>query len=179
MIISYSCSYSSNNRYHHGWLIHRFAPTRTLKRMLPSAPFERSSWEIVDDMQLFQHNISSLPTGGKVAVNPGDLILRIDRRTFLFLFHSLLEYPCSPACYGPTLFNFGNTNCIMYCRGIPQTSENQSNHLRSPPSYKTPSHARKIASPARFTVQNSRRVIARSYHVQNRAGVLGGIETVA
>jgi len=54
--------------------------------MLPSAPFERSSWEIVDDMQLFWHNISSLPTGGNVTVDPGDLILRIDRRTFLFLF---------------------------------------------------------------------------------------------
>jgi len=65
------------------WMVDScFAPTRTLKRMLPSAPFERSSWEIVDDMQLFQHNISSLPAGAKVTVDPGNLILRIDRQAF-------------------------------------------------------------------------------------------------
>lgn len=61
--------------------------------MLPSAPFERSSWEIVDDMQLFWHNIASLPVGGKVTVDPGDLILRIDRRMFLLL---LFTAPCPP-----------------------------------------------------------------------------------
>ncbi|KZP00434.1 hypothetical protein CALVIDRAFT_595249 [Calocera viscosa TUFC12733] len=55
---------------------------RTLKRMLPSAPFERSSWEIVDDLNLYWHNIALLPAGGKVSVDPGDLYLRIDRQTF-------------------------------------------------------------------------------------------------
>lgn len=55
---------------------------RTLKRMLPSAPFERSSWEIVDDLNLYWHNIALLPQGGKVSVDPGDLYLRIDRQTF-------------------------------------------------------------------------------------------------
>ncbi|KAF9514579.1 hypothetical protein BS47DRAFT_1342892 [Hydnum rufescens UP504] len=55
---------------------------RTLKRMHPSAPFERSSWELVDDYELFQHNISKLPEGGKVDVKPEDLLLRIDRQTF-------------------------------------------------------------------------------------------------
>ncbi|EJU05042.1 hypothetical protein DACRYDRAFT_47033, partial [Dacryopinax primogenitus] len=55
---------------------------RTLKRMLPSAPFERSSWEIVDDLNLYWHNIALLPKGGKVSVDPSDLYLRIDRQTF-------------------------------------------------------------------------------------------------
>ncbi|KAG8748258.1 hypothetical protein FRC10_007648 [Ceratobasidium sp. 414] len=36
---------------------------RTLKRMDPNAPFERSSWEIVDDNNLFYHNIATLPEG--------------------------------------------------------------------------------------------------------------------
>jgi hypothetical protein len=58
--------------------------------MLPSTPFERSSWEIVDDMVLFRHNIASLPAGGKVIVDPGDLILRIDRRAFCYYFFSFL-----------------------------------------------------------------------------------------
>jgi len=53
-----------------------------LKRMHPSAPFERSSWELVDDYELFQHNISKLPEGGKVDMKPEDLLLRIDRQTF-------------------------------------------------------------------------------------------------
>ncbi|KZT50557.1 hypothetical protein CALCODRAFT_559055 [Calocera cornea HHB12733] len=55
---------------------------RTLKRMLPSAPFERSSWEIVDDLNFYWHNIALLPQGGKVGVDPGELYLRIDRQTF-------------------------------------------------------------------------------------------------
>jgi len=55
---------------------------RTLKRMVPSAPFERSSWEIVDDLNFYWHNIALLPPGGQVSVDPGDLYLRIDRQTF-------------------------------------------------------------------------------------------------
>lgn len=55
---------------------------RTLKRMDPSAPFERSSWEIVDDSNLFFHNIAMLPEGGKCTTDPGDLYLRIDRQAF-------------------------------------------------------------------------------------------------
>ena len=48
--------------------------------MDPNAPFERSSWEIVDDNNLFFHNIAQLPEGGKCTTDPGDLYLRIDRR---------------------------------------------------------------------------------------------------
>ncbi|KAG8697538.1 hypothetical protein FRC09_007786 [Ceratobasidium sp. 395] len=55
---------------------------RTLKRMDPNAPFERSSWEIVDDNNLFYHNIATLPEGGKCTTDPGDLYLRIDRQAF-------------------------------------------------------------------------------------------------
>ncbi|KAG9125855.1 hypothetical protein FRC07_005917 [Ceratobasidium sp. 392] len=55
---------------------------RTLKRMDPNAPFERSSWEIVDDNNLFYHNIATLPDGGKCTVDPGELYLRIDRQAF-------------------------------------------------------------------------------------------------
>lgn len=58
---------------------------RTLKRMHPSAPFERSSWAIVDDRNLFWHNIASLPPGAEITVPPGELLLRIDRQTFLKL----------------------------------------------------------------------------------------------
>ena len=54
---------------------------RTLKRMTPSAPFERSSWEMVDDLNLFRHNIAKLDEGEQVSVHPEDLYLRIDRRT--------------------------------------------------------------------------------------------------
>lgn len=52
----------------------------TLKRFTPSAPFERSSWEIVDDRNLHWHNIASLPSDGKVSVKAEELFLRIDRR---------------------------------------------------------------------------------------------------
>ncbi|CEL55399.1 hypothetical protein RSOLAG1IB_01409 [Rhizoctonia solani AG-1 IB] len=55
---------------------------RALKRMDPNAPFERSSWEIVDDNNLFLHNIAQLPEGEKCTVDPGDLYLRIDRQAF-------------------------------------------------------------------------------------------------
>ncbi|KZT52936.1 hypothetical protein CALCODRAFT_475314 [Calocera cornea HHB12733] len=58
---------------------------RTLKRMHPSAPFERSSWMIADDRNLFWHNIASLPPGAEITVPPSDLLLRIDRQTFLKL----------------------------------------------------------------------------------------------
>lgn len=64
-------------------------PDRTLKRMVPNAPFERSSWEIVDDNNLFFHNIAKLPEGGKCATDPGDLYLRIDRRKPLFSYPQL------------------------------------------------------------------------------------------
>ncbi|CAE6425310.1 unnamed protein product [Rhizoctonia solani] len=55
---------------------------RTLKRMDPNAPFERSSWGIADDNNLFFHNVSLLPEGGKCTTDPGDLYLRIDRQAF-------------------------------------------------------------------------------------------------
>ncbi|EJU05052.1 hypothetical protein DACRYDRAFT_104940 [Dacryopinax primogenitus] len=55
---------------------------RTLKRMHPSAPFERSSWAIVDDKNLFWHNIASLPVGAEITRPPAELFLRIDRQTF-------------------------------------------------------------------------------------------------
>ncbi|KAG8700234.1 hypothetical protein FRC08_004825 [Ceratobasidium sp. 394] len=55
---------------------------KRLKRMSPNAPFERSSWDIVDDNNLFHHNIATLPEGGKCTVDPGDLYLRIDRQAF-------------------------------------------------------------------------------------------------
>jgi len=73
---------------------------RTLKRFSPSAPFERSSWEIVDDRNLHWHNIASLPPGGKVSVGAEDLFLRIDRQAFrklprsqaiIFAVHPLLK----------------------------------------------------------------------------------------
>ncbi|KAG9105011.1 hypothetical protein FRC06_002932 [Ceratobasidium sp. 370] len=41
----------------------QFNQKLTLKRMDPNAPFERSSWEIVDDNNLFYHNIATLPEG--------------------------------------------------------------------------------------------------------------------
>ncbi|QRV75034.1 actin-related protein 10 [Ceratobasidium sp. AG-Ba] len=73
---------------------------RTLKRMDPNAPFERSSWEIVDDNNLFYHNIATLSEGEKCTTDPGDLYLRIDRQAFrklprskaiIFAVHPLLK----------------------------------------------------------------------------------------
>ncbi|KAI0326339.1 hypothetical protein GY45DRAFT_1329059 [Cubamyces sp. BRFM 1775] len=53
---------------------------RTLKRFKPNEPFERSSWNIMDDRNLFWHNIASgLPDKD---LRPQDLWLRIDHQTF-------------------------------------------------------------------------------------------------
>ncbi|KAI0758500.1 hypothetical protein BD413DRAFT_654543 [Trametes elegans] len=53
---------------------------RTLKRFRPDQPFERSSWNIMDDRNLFWHNIASgLPDKD---MRPQDLWLRIDHQTF-------------------------------------------------------------------------------------------------
>ncbi|KAI0663963.1 hypothetical protein C8Q70DRAFT_211356 [Cubamyces menziesii] len=53
---------------------------RTLKRFKPNQPFERSSWNIMDDRNLFWHNIASgLPDKD---LRPQDLWLRIDHQTF-------------------------------------------------------------------------------------------------
>ncbi|KAI0767107.1 hypothetical protein C8Q74DRAFT_1203421 [Fomes fomentarius] len=54
---------------------------RTLKRFRPNQPFERSSWSIVDDRNLFWHNIASVPSVDP-SVHPKDLWLRIDHQTF-------------------------------------------------------------------------------------------------
>jgi len=60
---------------------------RTLKRFKPHQPFERTSWEIVDDYNLFHHNIADLHEGGKVAddLHPKDYIFRMDKQTFMKL----------------------------------------------------------------------------------------------
>ncbi|KAH9855929.1 hypothetical protein C2E23DRAFT_557005 [Lenzites betulinus] len=53
---------------------------RTLKRFRPDQPFERSSWNIMDDRNLFLHNIASgLPDKD---MRGEDLWLRIDHQTF-------------------------------------------------------------------------------------------------
>ncbi|CCM03919.1 uncharacterized protein FIBRA_06070 [Fibroporia radiculosa] len=53
---------------------------RTMARFSPDRPFERSSWMIVDDRELFWHNIISntMPED----MHPKDLFLRIDHQTF-------------------------------------------------------------------------------------------------
>ncbi|EJF56819.1 hypothetical protein DICSQDRAFT_70665 [Dichomitus squalens LYAD-421 SS1] len=53
---------------------------RTLKRFQPDQPFERSSWMIADDRNLFWHNIASAPPDPNI--HPKDLWLRIDHQTF-------------------------------------------------------------------------------------------------
>ncbi|GAA6019628.1 hypothetical protein JCM10207_006947 [Rhodosporidiobolus poonsookiae] len=59
---------------------------RTLHRLKPHQPIERSSWEIVDDMKSHHHNIADLDpdNGDKVSadLHPKDLIFRIDHQTF-------------------------------------------------------------------------------------------------
>lgn len=57
---------------------------RTLKRFKPNEPFERTSWEIVDDRELFFHNIATLEDGGKISdkQHPKDLYFRVDHQTF-------------------------------------------------------------------------------------------------
>ncbi|GJJ08598.1 hypothetical protein Clacol_002817 [Clathrus columnatus] len=54
---------------------------RTLKRFKPHEPFERTSWEIVDDRNLFFHNIASkfmIPE----KLHPKDIFFRVDHQTF-------------------------------------------------------------------------------------------------
>ncbi|GBE80763.1 predicted protein [Sparassis crispa] len=53
---------------------------RTLVRFPPDRPFERSSWMVVDDRNLFWHNIASNPL--RETQRPEDLFLRIDHQTF-------------------------------------------------------------------------------------------------
>jgi len=57
---------------------------RTLKRFGPHEPFERTSWEIVDDRNLFFHNIANAPEDSKIpdALHPKDLFFRVDHQTF-------------------------------------------------------------------------------------------------
>ncbi|KAL5498789.1 hypothetical protein ACEPAH_2144 [Sanghuangporus vaninii] len=57
---------------------------RTLKRFRPDEPFERTSWEIVDDRDLFYHNMAKLEEDGKLSENqhPKDLFFRVDHQTF-------------------------------------------------------------------------------------------------
>ncbi|KAI5120885.1 hypothetical protein M0805_002985 [Coniferiporia weirii] len=60
---------------------------RTLKRFKPNEPFERTSWEIVDDRDLFFHNIATLESGGEEGKlsekqHPKDLYFRVDHQTF-------------------------------------------------------------------------------------------------
>lgn len=54
---------------------------RTLKRFKPNEPFERTSWEIVDDRNLFFHNIAS-SSGVSDKIHPKDLFFRVDHQTF-------------------------------------------------------------------------------------------------
>ncbi|EJD05609.1 uncharacterized protein FOMMEDRAFT_77964 [Fomitiporia mediterranea MF3/22] len=58
---------------------------RTLKRFAPNEPFERTSWEIVDDRDLFFHNIATLEGGDAKLpdkLHPKDLFFRVDHQTF-------------------------------------------------------------------------------------------------
>ncbi|KAI1791192.1 hypothetical protein LXA43DRAFT_889743 [Ganoderma leucocontextum] len=54
---------------------------RTLKRFKPDQPFERSSWMIVDDRNLFWHHIASAPAIDP-NTHPKDLWFRIDHQSF-------------------------------------------------------------------------------------------------
>ncbi|KZT25682.1 hypothetical protein NEOLEDRAFT_1169290 [Neolentinus lepideus HHB14362 ss-1] len=57
---------------------------RTLKRFKPNEPFERTSWEIVDDRNLHWHNMADLDAGQKLpeGFHPKDLFFRVDHQTF-------------------------------------------------------------------------------------------------
>ncbi|KIJ31272.1 hypothetical protein M422DRAFT_186275 [Sphaerobolus stellatus SS14] len=57
---------------------------RTLKRFQAHEPFERTSWEIVDDRNLFFHNIATIPSDSKIPAthHPKDLWFRVDHQTF-------------------------------------------------------------------------------------------------
>jgi len=57
---------------------------RTLKRFKPDEPFERTSWEIVDDRNLFFHSIASTERVPDL-VHPKDLWFRVDHQTFMKL----------------------------------------------------------------------------------------------
>ncbi|PIL33533.1 hypothetical protein GSI_04156 [Ganoderma sinense ZZ0214-1] len=54
---------------------------RTLKRFRPDQPFERSSWMIADDRNLFWHHIASAPAVDP-NIHPKDLWFRIDHQSF-------------------------------------------------------------------------------------------------
>ncbi|GAA5885461.1 hypothetical protein JCM3774_002591 [Rhodotorula dairenensis] len=104
---------------------------RTLKRFKPEEPFERSSWEIVDDHKTYQHNIAGLAEGEKVSetLDPKDLILRIDHQTFRKLpksrgiifgvhpilrpLHTLADLPLVPALLA-TVHKEGNEDLMKY-----------------------------------------------------------------
>jgi len=57
---------------------------RTLKRFQSHEPFERSSWEMVDDWNLFRHNLVDQPEDSKLRdeLHPKDYLFRIDHQTF-------------------------------------------------------------------------------------------------
>ncbi|KLO20043.1 hypothetical protein SCHPADRAFT_934662 [Schizopora paradoxa] len=55
---------------------------RTLKRFKPNEPFERTSWEIVDDRNLFFHNIATTERELHEKQHPKDLFFRVDHQTF-------------------------------------------------------------------------------------------------
>ncbi|KAK4706070.1 hypothetical protein P7C70_g119, partial [Phenoliferia sp. Uapishka_3] len=57
---------------------------RTLKRFLPHQPFERSSWEMVDDYNLYHHHIADLKDGETLheSLAPKDYLFRTDHQTF-------------------------------------------------------------------------------------------------
>ncbi|KAI5480400.1 hypothetical protein MNV49_000975 [Pseudohyphozyma bogoriensis] len=58
---------------------------RTLKRFQPHEPFERSSWEMVDDYNLYHHNIADLHDGEATLdenLHPKDYLFRTDHQTF-------------------------------------------------------------------------------------------------
>ncbi|KAH8116139.1 hypothetical protein DFH11DRAFT_1688264 [Phellopilus nigrolimitatus] len=62
-----------------------FSVERKLKRFQPNEPFERTSWEIVDDRDLFFHNIARIESDGKELSekqHPKDLYFRVDHQTF-------------------------------------------------------------------------------------------------
>jgi len=55
---------------------------RTLKRFKPTEPFERTSWEIVDDRNMFFHNIATAKGELHEKQHPKDLFFRVDHQTF-------------------------------------------------------------------------------------------------
>jgi hypothetical protein len=59
---------------------------RTLKRFSPDAPFERSSWSITEDLNLFRHAIFDFKPDQKISdsTHPKDLYLRICHRELTF-----------------------------------------------------------------------------------------------